>query len=98
MKMLHNHRSQMYEWLPYDNGFLKKVPKDEKAKLKWLTEWRSKHDKGVADSYKNELIKKYGKKSKSIKHAEAYEFSEYGSGEFRDLLAKGKLYNKFFPF
>lgn len=35
-KMFDCHVSQVYEWLPYENGVLSEVPKDHKKRLEWL--------------------------------------------------------------
>lgn len=35
-KMFDCHVSQVYEWLPYENGVLSEVPKDPKKRLEWL--------------------------------------------------------------
>jgi len=34
------HESQFFEWLPWTSGMLDQVPKDEKARLEFLANWR----------------------------------------------------------
>jgi N-acetylglucosamine malate deacetylase 1 len=95
LEMWHCHTSQMYEWLPYEGGrgILNKVPRTEKARKKWLAEWRTEKHKLIADKFRNKLCELYGnKKGQKIKYAEAFEFSEYGT-----RLNK-ENWSAFFPF
>ena len=69
------YESQFFEWLPWTSGNLEKVPKDEKSRLEFLSNWRS--------SPPNEatlisLKKWYGEKASSAKHTEGFEICEYG--------------------
>lgn len=69
------HESQFFDWLPWTSGNLDKVPKDEKARLEWLSNWRTNTpDKGM-----QAVLKKwYGDKGTIAKHAEGFEICEYG--------------------
>lgn len=70
------HESQFFEWLPWTNGKLDKVPKTAEERLKWLAEWRK---PGINDKTRESLIKWYGKeKAGQAKYAEAFEICEYG--------------------
>lgn len=74
------HESQVYEWLPYNGGYLKEVPTDPNKRKAWLKERWIKRSETVADKYRELLIKLYGKREGSkIKFAEAFEGCEYGS-------------------
>lgn len=69
------HESQFFDWLPWTNGSLDQVPKDENERLKWLANWRTNTpDKSTRES----LNKWYGDRAGVIKHAEGFEICEYG--------------------
>jgi LmbE family N-acetylglucosaminyl deacetylase len=70
------HVSQFYEWLPWVDGSIDKVPKEPAARLAWLQEWRS--FRPLNDDVKAALRKWYGPKSDAVKNAEAFEVCEYG--------------------
>ncbi len=80
IKMLNCHESQVYEWLPYNQGILNEVPKTEQERLKWLNAKWSLGNKELANKYREQLIKYYGKtRGSTIMYAEAFEKCEYGS-------------------
>jgi len=81
IEMYHCHTSQVYEWLPWINGNLDDVPKNENERRKWLAEtWIRPYSKDIADKYRDLLIDLYGKeKGSKVKYAEAFQDSEYGS-------------------
>ncbi len=70
------HVSQMYEWLPWLDGVLDKVPADPAARKKWLS------SQGLGDlrsDVRQALVKWYGaERAAKITHAEAFEVCEYG--------------------
>src|SRR5450759_1700144 len=71
MDMYHQHKSQMYEWLPFNAGILDKVPVSDADRRIWLGETR----KNWSDTkpYRNKLIELYGnEKGSSIKYCEAF--------------------------
>lgn len=69
------HQSQFFDWLPWTEGILDQVPKDEKARLAWLANQRpSGLNKVTAENAK----KWYGEKAATAKHAEAFQVCEYG--------------------
>jgi N-acetylglucosamine malate deacetylase 1 len=80
-RMLHCHTSQMYEWLPYDGGYLEQVPAADDERLAWLRERVIRRDSAFADRFRAHLIARYGEeRGKTIRCAEAFEVSEYGRG------------------
>lgn len=69
------HKSQFFDWLPWTSGNLDKVPKDEKARLEWLANWRT----NAPDKKTTEVLKKwYGDRATIAKHVEGFEICEYG--------------------
>ena len=92
IEMYHAHKSQMYEWLPYNKGILSQVPETEEKRRKWLANWRKKYPSQIADKFRYQLEKYYGKKAAEINYAEAYQDSEYGTSLTEDNL------QHYFPF
>lgn len=91
MDMYHQHKSQMYEWLPFNQGILDKVPASDADRRKWLGETRKAGDD--ATPYRDKLIEIYGKeKGSKVKYCEAFEDSGYGA-----RLTKENL-TYYFPF
>lgn len=91
MDMYHQHKSQMYEWLAFNQGVLDQVPASDSDRRKWLGETRKQGSS--ADPYREKLIEIYGSdKGKKIKYCEAFEDSGYGT-----RLTKDNLYF-YFPF
>jgi len=91
MDMYHQHKSQMYEWLPFNRGALDKVPVTDSARREWLGVTR----KGGSDAspYREKLTELYGKeKGSSVKYCEAFQDSGYGIKLTQENM---KLY---FPF
>lgn len=81
-RMLHCHASQMYEWLPYDGGYLEEVPATDDARLAWLRARQVRRDGAVADRFRDALLARYGEeRGRAVRCAEFFEVSEYG----RDL-------------
>jgi len=91
MDMYHQHKSQMYEWLPFNQGILDKVPASDSDRRKWLGETRK--PECDATPYREKLIELYGReKGSKIKYCEAFEDSGYGA-----RLTKENL-TYYFPF
>ena len=70
------HVSQVYEWLPWIEGTIDSVPKDEAARLAWLRQWR--RGRPLPEDVKTSLAKWYGPKAEGVKDVEAFEVCEYG--------------------
>lgn len=90
--MLHCHVSQMYEWLPWNGGYLDTVPSDVNARRAWLKEQYDARMQRDAIRYRDLLIAQYGARGATIKYAEAFEGCEYGAP--LDAVAIARL----FPF
>ena len=81
LDMIHCHDSQVYEWLPFNQGMLDQVPKDERERRKWLASWRLPRFEKIADRFRDRLRELYGEeKGRAVRYAEAYEGCEYGAG------------------
>ena len=79
LEMLDCHKSQMYEWLPYNVGKLDEVPDKESARREWLAEEYCPRYEKLADRFREELIENYGEeKGSAVQYAEAFEHCEYG--------------------
>jgi LmbE family N-acetylglucosaminyl deacetylase len=91
---LHQHTSQMYEWLPWTMGILDKIPADEKGRLEFLEDLRGKRQKVFSDGYREWLKKKYGKKAEKIRYVEAV----YTAPAGRQTDMKKKEIENLFPF
>jgi N-acetylglucosamine malate deacetylase 1 len=91
MDMYHQHTSQVYEWLPFNQGILDQVPATEAERRVWLgKKWKSVSN---ADPYRAKLIELYGAdKGNKIRYCEAFEDSEYGT-----RLTRDNIYH-YFPF
>jgi len=88
---VHQHTSQMYEWLPYNGGYLDQVPADLSQRRKWLGERRFVRDSGLAEKYRDILIRFYGaEQGARVRYAEAFEICELGrrpdEQELRELF------------
>lgn len=93
MDMYHCHVSQMYEWLPYNSNILDQVPKGDEQRREWLGSKRKRQNVNLAERYRDRLIQLYGhEKGSRIRHAEAFEVSQYGSQPSLDEL------KELFPF
>jgi LmbE family N-acetylglucosaminyl deacetylase len=91
--MLDCHRSQVYEWLPYNMGILEQVPESPAERKAILRDWFSDRLRQIAERFRDPLIRTYGERwGKQIEFAEAYEISEYATA--MDETARHRL----FPF
>jgi len=91
LDMYHEHKSQMYEWLPFNAGILDQVPKTDAERRVWLGKQRMENSN--ADEYRDKLVELYGKeKGSKVKYCEAFQDSGYGTRLTKENL---KLY---FPF
>lgn len=78
IEMLHQHESQMYEWLAYNAGHLDDVPDSPAERQEWLKSERLPDFQNIADRFRDELIARYGEDGKDVQYAEAFEGCEYG--------------------
>ncbi len=91
--MYHCHESQMYEWLPYNQGILDEVPDDPSRRRDWLAEWRGFRSSQPGETYRELLVALYGREAGTrVRQAEAFQVSEYGAQPSTDEL------KRLFPF
>ncbi len=87
IRALDAHTSQFYEWLPWVDGDLDKVPTDPKERVKWLTGRRT---RTTSPAVRASLKKWYGDSESQIQYAESFEICEYGrqpkEAEIRELF------------
>ncbi len=81
IRALHQHASQVYEWLPWLEGTLDQVPTEDKDRLEWLRKWYAAHSgPTVSDAWRTKLVERYGlDRGSHVRQAEAFELCEYGS-------------------
>jgi len=73
------HESQFYEWMPYNERFLDKVPEGAAARRAWLAETYAPLFPRP-EVYWPQLVARYGEaKARACTAIEVYEGSEYGS-------------------
>jgi LmbE family N-acetylglucosaminyl deacetylase len=78
--MLDAHRSQFYEWLPYNGRYESEVPKGDDAGLAWLSARMAAQSARLADRFRSALLRSYGHiRGADIQLVEAFEASEYGA-------------------
>ncbi len=91
--MLACHRSQMFEWLPFNQGELAEVPLGEAGRRHWLRDKYVVRQRPQLERYRAEVVAAYGaERAKKIEWIEPYEVSEYA----RPLTPE--LRKKLFPF
>ena len=81
IEMLHQHESQVYEWLPWVAGTLETVPAGSGERLEWLRRTlASRQQPPLSQMYRDRLVDRYGDVTGArVEQAEAYELCEYGT-------------------
>ena len=74
------HRSQVFEWLPFNRGVESEVPSEAPARRTWLRDWLAAWIRPRAERYRPELIATYGSElGLAISLIEVFEISEYAA-------------------
>lgn len=89
------HRSQVFEWLPYNECIEHQIPDDEQARRKWFGGWFRNAIRPRADHFREWLIRRYGNHGKAIQWLEVFEISEYACQ--LDAGARQRLFPFAFP-
>ena len=89
--MLACHRTQVFEWLPYEAGVLADVPEADAERIPWLRQWYRQHMLPRAERFRPDLIAAYGaERGGRIEFCEVYELSEYAAAA--DLARRQQLF------
>ncbi|MEQ8787285.1 MAG: PIG-L deacetylase family protein [Pirellulaceae bacterium] len=83
VNMLACHRSQVFEFLPYNERIDDQVPSSAPEQLAWLRQWVRSHLAPRADRFDEALTAAYGERANSLTLIEVFEVSEY-AGKFDD--------------
>lgn len=87
MRMYHQYKSQIYDWLPWVDN-ITDIPEGDEERFQWLLKSRfAEKSAELADQCRDKLIAKYGELGKKAIHAEALEKCEYG-GQLTDEQLK----------
>lgn len=91
--MLDCHRSQFYEWLPFNHRHEEEVPEDPAARRHWLGQRFRQRIAPLADDCRDLIIATYGEdQGRRIQYVEAFEPCEYGAP------IDAELQRRLFPF
>ncbi len=91
VRMLACHRTQVFEWLAYQEGVLDQIPAAAEQRLDWLRGWFRRHVLPRAGRFREELIDAYGEqRGREIEFCEVYELSEYAASA--DLSVRQRLF------
>ncbi|QDV37748.1 PIG-L deacetylase family protein [Tautonia plasticadhaerens] len=91
--MLHCHRSQFYEWLPFNAGHPGEVPEGDDLRREWLAGRIRRRIEPLADRHRDLVVRTYDPgRGGQIRYIEAFEVSEFGAP--LDAGARARL----FPF
>jgi len=93
LDMLACHRSQVFDWLPFNRGELDQVPSNRDQQRQWLRDWFLGVLAPLADRHREAIILAYGEEiGRQIRYIEAFETCEYGTPLTPELR------NRLFPF
>lgn len=90
IQMLACHRSQFFEWLPFNQNVAHLVPDDEQAQIEWLRDLYLGRLRPQADRYREGLVARYGERGRQVEYAEVFEISEYAAP--LDSAARDRLF------
>ena len=77
VSMLACHTSQVFEWLPYEQGVLDTLPADDAERMTWLKTWYTNYIRPRVTHFRDEISRAFGDAGLSLEFVEAFEISEY---------------------
>ena len=90
VEMLASHVSQVFEFLPFNQGIADQVPDDPVDRVNWLTEWFIEQIRPRTQQFRDAIADTYGEASlPNIQYVEVLEVSEYAGrldDQHRQLL------------
>lgn len=86
LQMASQHRSQVFEWLPFHDGILDQVPTDPKEQLTWLADWFAPLMRSRRQHFDRQL------RNAHLEQLEVYEISEYAMQLKRDSEDLSRLF------
>ena len=93
VQLLSCHQSQVFEWMPFNQGILDQVPDDDAGRLSWLRTWIEDWKRPFTERFRDRILDIYGpQQGQAIAYVEVLEISEYAT----PLDAPGK--RRLFPF
>jgi LmbE family N-acetylglucosaminyl deacetylase len=91
--LLHEHKSQFYEWLPFNGGYASDVPLTDEARRDWLSGRVAANAERLAERFRGLVLEQSGaERGPGARLVEAFEACEYGAP--LDEAARSRL----FPF
>ena len=80
VRMLAAHRSQFFEWLPYNERRTAEIPQSDADRIVWLRRWYEQKIARRSERYRDELLAQYGSdRGQRIEFCEMFEISEYAA-------------------
>jgi len=88
LDMIHCHTSQVYEWLPFNQGVADQVPRGDAERRRWLASQYLGRFEEQAAAFRDRLVERYGAAGSAVRYAEAFEISEYGAQPTTEELGR----------
>jgi N-acetylglucosamine malate deacetylase 1 len=93
VQMLACHRSQVFEWLPYNKSAVDELPEDEQERMRWLRDWYGERLQNRADYFRDAVVAAFGDRGRELTCVEVFEVSEYAAP--LDSAARERLFGSF---